>query len=108
MGMRLPNYPETQLDFNHLIATEADCRRYLMSIRWPDGFVCPHCKQIHAWEVRPYVYECADCGKQTALTAGTLFQDTRYPLQVWFQAIWYITGQKSGASALGVQRLLGL
>jgi transposase-like protein len=42
------------------------------------------------------------------LTAGTLFQDTRSPLRVWFQAIWYITGQKYGASALGLQRVLGL
>ena len=37
-----------------------------------------------------------------------MFQDTRSPLRTWFQAIWYVTGQKQGASALGLQRVLGL
>src|SRR5208337_4290203 len=50
----------------------------------------------------------ADCGYDFTVTAGTLFADTHKPLRVWFEAIWYITNQKSGASALGVQRVLGL
>ncbi len=40
--------------------------------------------------------------------AGTIFQDTHQPLRVWFRVIWQLTGQKSGASALGLQRILGL
>lgn len=42
------------------------------------------------------------------MTAGTIFQDTHLPLTVWFRAIWLVTSQKTGASALGVQRVLGL
>ena len=42
------------------------------------------------------------------MTAGTIFQDTRTPLSVWFQAMWWVTTQKNGASALGLQRVLGL
>jgi transposase-like protein len=42
------------------------------------------------------------------VTAGTLFQDTRKPLRLWFQAIWYVVGQKNGVSALGLQRAIGL
>ena len=42
------------------------------------------------------------------MTAGTLFQDTRKPLSLWFRAMWYVTSQKNGASALGLQRVLGL
>jgi len=30
------------------------------------------------------------------------------PLQLWFQAMWWVTTQKNGASALGLQRVLGL
>jgi transposase-like protein len=40
--------------------------------------------------------------------AGTIFQDTRIPLPVWFRAMWWVTAQKNGASALGMQRVLGL
>ena len=40
--------------------------------------------------------------------AGTIFQDTRTPLPVWFRAMWWVTTQKNGASASGLQRVLGL
>ena len=40
--------------------------------------------------------------------AGTIFQDTRSPLPLWFRAMWWVTTQKTGASALGLQRVLGL
>jgi hypothetical protein len=39
---------------------------------------------------------------------GTIFQDTRTQLPVWFRAMWWLTTQKNGASALGLQRVLGL
>jgi len=42
------------------------------------------------------------------VTAGTIFQDSHMPLTVWFRAIWWVTSQKSGASALGLKRILGL
>jgi hypothetical protein len=42
------------------------------------------------------------------VTAGTVFDKTRTPLRIWFAAAWYLTNQKSGVSALGLQRVLGL
>jgi transposase-like protein len=42
------------------------------------------------------------------VTAGTIFQDSRLPLRIWFRALWQVTSQKNGASALGLQRVLGL
>jgi len=50
---------------------------------------------------------CADCGRQTSVTAGTIFHRTRTPLSTWFAAVWFITSQKNGVSALGLQRVLG-
>jgi len=50
----------------------------------------------------------AGCGHDFTVTAGTLFADTHLPLRLWFQAMWYVVNQKNGASALGVQRVLGL
>ncbi len=51
---------------------------------------------------------CSACGHQASVTAGTIFDKTRTPLSVWFAAAWYVTSQKHGASALGLQRTLGL
>jgi hypothetical protein len=45
---------------------------------------------------------------QVSVLAGTVFQDTHLPLRVWFRAMWHITSQKNGVSALGLQRALGL
>jgi transposase-like protein len=58
--------------------------------------------------IRSILWQCESCKKQVSVTAGTVFQDTRTPLQVWFQAMWWLTTQKNGASALSLQRVLGL
>lgn len=51
---------------------------------------------------------CRGCGHQSTVTAGTIFDKTRTPLRVWLAAAWYLTNQKQGVSALGLQRVLGL
>ena len=53
------------------------------------------------------LFECAACGRQASVTAGTIFQDTRPPLPTWFRAMWWGTSQKTGASAVGLQQALG-
>jgi transposase-like protein len=58
--------------------------------------------------MKPPFYRCAACGHDFTVTVGTLFADTHLPLGLWFQAMWYVVNQKNGASALGVQRVLGL
>lgn len=88
--------------------TENDCAEYIRRLRWPDGFRCPICSHGQAWQTARGLFHCAVCGRQISVTAGTLFDGTRKPLRVWFQAIWYVTNQKSGVSALGLQQVLGL
>lgn len=51
---------------------------------------------------------CTHCGHQASVTAGTIFHRSHLPLRTWFRAIWWITNQKHGISALGLQHLLGL
>ena len=72
------------------------------------GFRCPRCGGGKAWPVRATLFQCSRCNGQTSVTAGTVFQDTRKPLATWFRAMWFVTSQKNGASALGLQRVLGL
>jgi len=95
-------------EFIRQFLTEEQCRDYLYRLRWPDGFVCPKCGGKKAWPKGDVLFECAKCGRQTSVIAGTIFQDTRKPLRTWFTAIWWVTTQKNGASAMGLQRVLGL
>ena len=104
----MEDYPRNLAEFETRFAGEQACREYLCQLRWPEGFRCPRCGHAKAWAVRTVLLECAGCGHQASATAGTIFQDTRKPLQSWFRAMWWLTSQKNGASALGLQRVLGL
>jgi len=89
--------------------TEEQCRDYLYQLRWPNDFVCPKCGEtVKAWSIGDSLFKCSNCGHQTSVIAGTIFQDTRKPLRNWFTAIWWVTTQKNGASAAGLQQVLGL
>lgn len=90
-----------------MFPTEEACCTYLQLLRWPDGFVCPHCKHTDAWKHAKGIYRCKGCQYDASLTSGTIFERTRTPLRVWFHAIWYAVHQKHGVSALGLQRILG-
>lgn len=57
--------------------------------------------------MRPPFYRCGGCGYDFTVTAATLFDNTKLPLRLWFEAMWYVVTQKNGVSALGVQRVLG-
>ena len=104
----MEDYPRTLEEFEARFVTEEACRDYLIRMRWADGFRCPRCGGLKAWPVRTVLFQCASCGAQTSATAGTIFQDTRKPLSTWFRAIWWVTSQKTGASAMGLQKVLGL
>lgn len=102
------DYPRTLQEFDDWFSTEARCIDFLMRVRWVDGFCCPACNGRKAWTMARGVFWCSACGHQTSPTAGTLFEGTRKPLRLWFQAMWYLTSQKIGGNALGLQRVLGL
>jgi transposase-like protein/ribosomal protein L37AE/L43A len=102
------DFPSTLQEFEKRFGTEAACKEYLFSLRWPKGFVCPCCGHRTLWRMANGRYLCRMCRYQVSVTAGTIFQDSKLPLAVWFRAMWYITSQKTGTSALGLQRVLGL
>jgi hypothetical protein len=84
----MEDYPRTIQEFERRFSREENCRAYLVSLRWPDGFRCPQCKGTKAVVVRHTLYQCCGCRHQTSATAGTIFQDTRKPLVMWFRTMW--------------------
>lgn len=104
----MENYPKNIFEFDRLFESEKTCIEYLASIRWPDGFICPKCKGVKHWQTGSGHMMCAICNQRASVKAGTIFQDSRIPLRVWFMSAWWIVGQKNGCSAKGLQRTLGL
>lgn len=116
----LPTPDELTLDeINQHFNTDEKAREYLESIRWPDGPVCPHCKNAEAnkiWKieaneqkkVRAGLYQCGECDKQFTATLGTIFEDSHIPLRKWLIAWYLVSASKKGISSLQLQRILDL
>ena len=101
-------YPLTLEEFEKQFNTEEACRDYIFNIRWPNGFQCPRCGHNKAWPIGKVLFQCTSCHYRASVIAGTIFQNTHKSLTMWFRAMWWITSQKNGASALGLQKILGL
>ncbi len=89
--------------------SEEQCKNHLFALRWPNGFHCPYCGHDHYCQLKSRaLYQCNQCHHQTSLVAGTLFEGTKLPLRLWFLAIYLITQEKNGISALELSRQLGI
>lgn len=88
--------------------TEQQCREYIDSIKWKNGFVCFACNYHEAWITGEYKYKCKKCGCKTSVTAGTIFQDSHIPLPVWFKGIEYISAETANITVREFQQVLGV
>lgn len=90
---------------------EQTCREYLATIRWNGQPVCPY-KECGHDKVFKFsngkVYKCAKCRKQFSVRVGTIFEDSKIPLQKWFASIYLITSHKKGISSLQLHRDIGV
>ena len=100
------HYPGSTGELQAWFRTDADCLDYLEWLRWPAGFSCPDCGHGGGWRLGDNRFMCAECGGRTSVTAGTIFDRTRTPLTVWFNACWLFATSKDGVSALSLQRTL--
>ena len=92
-------------EFKNKFNSEQACREHLFQLRWPDGFVCPKCghTECYSLKTRP-LHECKKCHYQASVTSGTVMDNTRVPLEKWFWAIYLVSTDKRGHSALQLQK----
>ena len=106
----MADYSCSLIEFQRRFADEGACASYLADARWPDGFRCPDCGHPKGWELatKAFTWECAGCGKQTSVTAGTVMHGSKLPLTVWFWAAYLMATHSNGIAALQLQKQLGL
>jgi len=100
------DYPTDLAQLRTWFPTDGDCLDYLDFLRWPEGFVCPRCQAEDAIDEAVGHYRCRGCWARVSVTSGTIFERTRTPLTVWFEAIWLLTADKTGISAAHLHRVL--
>lgn len=95
-------------EFQERFGTETQCEQYMFEKRWPNGFICPKCGGHRFCKLSNGLYQCAACHHQTSLTAGTILQRTHLPLTKWFLALYLVSQDKRGISAVQLQQTLGV
>lgn len=94
-------------EVNSLYSTDDRCRELLERLRWPEGVMCPRCKDTRISRLKEYArYECAACEYQFTVTSGTVFHDSHLPLPIWFIAVLLLCEAKKGMSASQLKRTL--
>ena len=106
----MADFPRSLIEFHRRFPDEEACAAWLATARWPDGFRCPGCRHDKGWELagKPFTWECAGCGRQTSVTAGTVMHGSKLALTVWFWAAYLMATHSNGISALQLLRQLGL
>jgi hypothetical protein len=106
----MADFPRSLVEFQRRFADEAACAVHLARARWPDGFRCPGCSHAKGWELstKAFTWECASCGKQTSVTAGTVMHGSKLPMTAWFWAAYLMATHSNGISARQLQGQLGL
>lgn len=98
----------TYEQFESQYSTEEACAEAIYQAKWPNGFRCPRCSCSRAYNLHTRRhYQCADCGYQASLTAGTIMENTRTPLKKWFIAMFMIS-RANGINATRLMELIGV
>ena len=102
--------PGSLPEFEARFPDDAACARWLFGKRWPEGFRCPGCGHDKGWELGRglLLVECAQCHRQTSVTAGTVLHRSHLPLRLWFLAAWLVATHRNGMSARQLWLQLGL
>lgn len=97
------------IKFQKEFGTEENCADYLMYKRWNNGFTCPKCNHREYYYIKTRkLYECKHCHHQTSITAGTILHKSKLTLTTWFWAIYLVSHDKRGKSALSLSQVLNL
>uniref|UniRef100_UPI0025D25A6F IS1595 family transposase n=1 Tax=Mucilaginibacter sp. TaxID=1882438 RepID=UPI0025D25A6F len=88
---------------------ETTCVKYLAASRWDNEPACPHCGNVGAYITnRGYKCKAKECHKKFTVTTGTIFENTKISLRLWFAAMYLCTAHKKGISSLQLSRDLNI
>lgn len=117
---------QTISEFDKEFGTDEQCRAFLVRMRWPDKVICPRCgsDKVFALKARPFNWVCKSgaqsidretgeavtCHKRNgyrfSVITGTIFQDTKIRLNLWFKVGYLMLTSKKGMSALQIHRVM--
>jgi transposase-like protein len=101
--------PKTLQEAIVFFADADRCHEYAVSLRWPDGVVCPRCDhKEHSYISTRRTWFCKGCKKQFTVKVGTIFEDSPIGMDKWMMAVWMVVNCKNGVSSYEIARDLGI
>ena len=101
-------YPNNLREFDKMFPNDDACLSFLEQVRWPKVFKCQKCGHNLFWQNATGLRQCRSCEFKNSVKTNSIFEKSKLDLKTWFYAIWWVTSQKNGVSASGLQRSLGL
>ncbi len=100
---------KTLVEFLRTFKSEEVCRQYFEAIRFAKGDFCPHCGHKEIMRFSDGLrYRCHSCKHDFTIKTGTLFGESKIPLQKWFIAIYLLTTSKKGISSISLAEQVGV
>ena len=99
----------TIFEFQERFPDEDACFKYLIELKWGDGFVCPNCGHTNYCKgKRRYDRQCTSCHRIVSPTSGTMFHKMKFSILKAFYIVYYVSTSKKGISSTELSRKLGL
>src|SRR6266849_573018 len=107
----MSNEPRTLIEAIRYFSDEDTCLDFMVSLRWPEGVICPTCgsKEVSFVSTRR-IWKCKNKHdrQQFSIKVGTVFEDSPISLTKWLPAMWLLVSCKNGASSYEIHRALGV
>lgn len=99
---------KTLADLYHTFSDNQVALDHFKAIRWRNGEFCPYCGVTKVYALKANRYQCAECRNTFSILVGTIFENTKLPLRVWFGAIWLLTTHPKGIASTTLAKDLGV
>lgn len=104
----MPNKPKNLSEAIEYFSDLDVATEYVADLRWPDGWVCPHCGgRDYSYVSTRRLWKCKFCKKQSSVKVGTIFEGSPLGLDKWLPAIWAVANPEEGVSSQELAQLIG-
>ncbi len=94
-------------EFSAMYPDDDSCLRFLAHIKWHSGFECSRCTHSNYSEGRSaHSRRCTKCGYDESVTAYTILQNTRLPINKAFYMIFLVYSTKGNISSHKLSEIL--
>ena len=96
-------------EFNKIYPSKESCLTYIADLKWKDGYKCRRCQNSHFLAGQtPSSKRCTRCGYDESVTAYTIFQNSRIPINKALYMFFLVYNSKGTISSYKLSQILSI